>query len=114
MLRQMPRNLPIEALVIETMASGELSLLLTERVTWEGFPAYAMRILDLVHGHVTSRADSAAERVWAVMIEGQSYWLSFDDFPLGVSLESRDAGASQRLPAIRELLLSRRDSPRHG
>ncbi|MND05253.1 hypothetical protein D3C83_259270 [compost metagenome] len=44
--------LPLEALRMETMASGNLSLTLTDRISWEQFPSYAQRVLEVVDGHV--------------------------------------------------------------
>lgn len=70
------------------MASGDLSLLITEDVSWDSFPAQAQGFVDRFQARVLERIDTAVERMWIVEIEGQSFWLAFDDFPLGLSLDS--------------------------
>jgi hypothetical protein len=90
------------------MASGERSLLLSTRVTWEDFASYAAAVVALLGGRIIDRADSASERVWTAVIDGQRYWISFDDFALGVSLEPQDHAAGELILAIREKLLQRR------
>jgi hypothetical protein len=67
-------DLPLERLEIRLMASGDESLLLTERVGWEAFPMFAETILGFVEGTVVDRADTPVERVWTVRIES---WQGF-------------------------------------
>jgi hypothetical protein len=99
---------PLERLMIEPMASGERSLRLTEQVSWEDFPRYASTLVTLLGGSVNHQADSPAERVWTVVIRGALFWLTFDDFPFGVSLDSQDARASSAVIPIRDALLAYR------
>ena len=101
-------RLPLESLELEGMASGELSLRLTETISWEAFPGYAKRILKLLGGTIQDRADSPVERVWSVEIDGASFWLAFDDFALGVSLDPQDPRAGALIREIRERLLTHR------
>jgi len=76
-------DIQLEALRLEAMASGDESILLSERVVWEEFPAYASALAGLVGGRIIDEADSAAERVWTVSIGGQRFFLAYDDYPSG-------------------------------
>jgi hypothetical protein len=78
-------------------------------VSWEDFPKYAATLLALLGGSIDEAADSPVERVWTVTIRGGSFWLSFDDLALGLSLDARDAAASSLVPMLREDLLSYRE-----
>jgi hypothetical protein len=96
---------PLDVLEIEPMASGHRSLRLTRAVAWEDFGPYAEAVVRALDGTVLDRADSPVERVWIVRICAGTYWLSFDDFALGVSLDSRDAAADAQIEDIRRRLL---------
>ena len=100
--------LPLERLVTEQMASGDLSLLLTERISWRSFPSYAETLLEIVGGTVVDRVESPVERVWTVRICGQLFWLAYDDYPLGVSLDSQNSDASSKILEIQQTLLNHR------
>jgi hypothetical protein len=102
------QDVPLEVLELEPMASGNQSLRLSTRVTWEEFASYAPAVVGLLGGRIVDRADSAPERVWTAIIDGQRFWISFDDFALGVSLDPQDHGASAVIPRLRERLLLRR------
>ena len=91
------------------MASGQRALRLTRLVSWSDFDRYAAALVAALGGHVTSRADSPVERVWAVQIDGGAYWLALDDFGLGVSLDPRDAAAGEAIERIRSRLVALRD-----
>ena len=99
---------PLERLEIMPMASGNASLLLTERVEWELFPAYAEAILQVLDGEVVDRVDGPDQRVWTVHIGSQVFWLAYEDYPVGVSLDPQNASASALIPGIRQKLLERR------
>jgi hypothetical protein len=100
-------QLPLEVLETEPMASGHRSLRLTRAVPWEGFAAYADALVRALDGSILHRADSPAERVWSVVVGGGHYWLSFDDFGLGVALDACDAEADAAIESIRSRLLQR-------
>ncbi len=72
---------------VNKMASGNLSLTISEDVSWERFPARADAFLRQVGGSVTHKAESPVERVWEVTVYGQRFWLAYDDL-LGISLDS--------------------------
>jgi hypothetical protein len=101
-------DLPLERLAIRLMASGDESLVLTERIGWESFPAYAEAVLRLLEGTVVSRADGPDQRVWTVRIGSELYWLAYEDFPIEVSLDPKNSDASALVGAIRQKLLDHR------
>ena len=73
---------------IEKMASGNLSLIITEDVSWESFPNQAREFMDWAGGWVLKKIDTPVERMWIVLIKFRPFSLTFDDFPLGLSLDS--------------------------
>jgi hypothetical protein len=87
------------------MASGDHSLRLSARVTWEEFASYAPAVVGPLGGRIVERTDSAPERVWTAIIGGQRFWISFDAFGLGVSLDPQNATASAMISRVRERLL---------
>src|SRR4030095_12080596 len=99
-------DLPFERLAIQKMASGESSLLLTERVQWEAFPDYAEAVLQLVGGSVVGRACGPVERVWTVSVGGALFWLAHDE--IGVSLDSKSTESTLLIPSIQQKLLKHR------
>jgi hypothetical protein len=100
-----PQDVALEVLELELMASGNQSLRLSTRVTWEEFASYAPAVVALLGGRIVDRADSAPERVWSAIIDGQLFWISFDDFGLGVSLDPQGPSAGALIPGLREKLL---------
>lgn len=86
-------------------ASGNLSLMITEEVSWESFPEQAQRFVDRFHGRVLKRIDSPVQRMWVVLIRWRPFWLTFEDFPLGLSLDSMNGVCN---PVIREIYESLR------
>lgn len=85
---------------IQQMASGNLSLLITEEVSWETFPEQAQEFVKWAGGFVLKRMDSPVERIWIVLIKWRPFFLAFDDFPLGMSLDSMNSLCN---PVVREL-----------
>jgi Protein of unknown function (DUF3630) len=83
-----------------TMASGNLSLIVTEQVSWESFPGRAQVFLDRVNGRVLKRIDTPVERVWIVMIRWRMFWLTFEEFPVALSLDSMNRFCN---PVVRDL-----------
>ena len=102
--------MPLEILEIEEMASGDLSLALTESVRWEEFADYAADIANILGAEIEDRADTVVERVWVVSVNGLKYWITFNDFALGISLDSQDARASAAVRRLRERLVRWRDT----
>jgi uncharacterized protein DUF3630 len=108
------QDVPLEVLEIEPMASGHRSLRLTRAVAWEDFGPYAESVVRALDGRILSRADSPVERVWSVQIGEGKYWLSFDDFALGVSLDSCDSVADAHIEDIRGRLMKLAAAPRRA
>jgi hypothetical protein len=96
----------IEKLEVFTMASGNLSLILTENMNWDKFPDFAEEFVKLLGGKIISRSDAVDIRVWEVMIDNSIFWLSYDDFPSEVSLESKDKESSDKIIKIRDIVLA--------
>ena len=96
----------IDHLEVCTMASGNLSLKLTENMNWDNFPDFAEEFLKVLGGKVISRSDAVDIRVWEVMIDNSGFWLSYDDFPSEVSLDSKDKEGSDKITKIRDIVLA--------
>ena len=92
------------------MASGHAALLLTERVAWEHFPEYARLLATALRARIGERADAADVRVWQLTIDGEPFYLSYDDYPGWLSLEARTEGASRMVGDIRQRLARLRDN----
>jgi hypothetical protein len=88
-----------EPKIIE-MASGNLSLLISEDVSWEGFPEQAREFMEWSGGYVIKKIDTPVERMWVVLIKWRPFFLTFDDFPLGLSLDSMTSLCN---PVVKEL-----------
>jgi len=73
---------------IETMASGSLSLTITEDTAWETFPGQAADFVRRFRGIVLRRIDTPVERMWIVLIKWKPFYLTFEDFPLRMTLDS--------------------------
>jgi hypothetical protein len=73
---------------IRQMASGNLSLLITENISWESFPEQAQEFVDRFEGKVIYKIDTPVERMWLILIKWRPFCLTFDDLPLGLTLES--------------------------
>lgn len=81
-------SLKLDALDVEIMHSGRACLNLTSGIDWEDFPSYANAVLDMLNGNIEKRSDSVDVRIWEVTIEKEKFHLTFDDFPVMVSLEA--------------------------
>jgi len=95
---------PFERLTLHPMASGQSSLLLTLRISWDEFPAYAETVVALIGGRLGTRADAGGERVWCFERGGLNYWITWDDLDPGVSIEPCDAAAGAAMEELRETL----------
>ena len=82
--------LKLDALAIQKMASVHFCLNLSERVGWEGFPAFVEKLLEATGGEIVSRSDGPDMRLWNVRIDDSDLKLVFDDYPVMTYLESSD------------------------
>jgi hypothetical protein len=87
------------------MASGNLSLLISDDVSWETFPGLAQSFTDRFGGAVIKRIDSPVERIWTVTIQGCEFWLSFDDHS-GMSLDSKSSDGNAVVKELYGALVS--------
>ena len=95
------------------MASGHLCLVITEDVTWEGFPEWANRVLFQIEGVLKGKADGVDTRVWEIECQGCGLLLVFQDYPVQASLESDSKWGDEILKQILHKLESLpSDSPR--
>lgn len=81
-------DLPMERLVVEPIASGHLSLELTDQPSWESFERYAEELLRRLDARVVERGSTVDMHLWTVEIETVPLRLVYEDFPNRVSLES--------------------------
>ena len=107
-------HVPLEALELEPMASGERSLRLSTRVTWEQFASYAPAVMGMLGGRIVERADSAPERVWTAIIEGQRFWLELVSLLKRAEEKLRAIGASRTRPRLRRASTTSRASSGSG
>ena len=89
---------------IVKMASGHLSLELSGQVSFNGFPDYAELFLSTVGGIIKERNDSIIMCIWEVVINDCRYRLVYDDYPLGVFLESDNDRSDGELSRIKKML----------
>ena len=85
---------------IEVMASGNLSLTITENTSWEDFPMQAANFVQKFRGIVLKRIDTPVERMWVVLINWRPFYLTFEDLPLRMSLDSMSRFCT---PVIRDI-----------
>lgn len=99
----------LDALRLERMASGHLCLNLSERVGWGGFERYADDLLAAIGGtKVRVLAESVEMRIWEVSVRGQPLKLVYDDYPVGVSLESSEKSGDDELERLLVVLEAHR------
>jgi len=101
-------SVPLEHLTLHRMAAQGNYLLLTLRISWDEFPAYAEAVVALVGGRMGERINSGGERVWKFERKGLDYWITWDDLDPGVSIEPCNREAADVIEAIREVLLCAR------
>jgi hypothetical protein len=85
---------------IEIMASGNLSLIITEDTAWETFPGQAAAFVRRFNGIVLKRIDTAVDRMWIVLIKWRPFFLTFEDFPLQMTLDSMNRFCT---PVVQEI-----------
>lgn len=95
-----PMTPPLERLSVEPMANGWRCLLLTEAVGWEEFPAYAAAISRRVGGRLCEVVDGPDIRMRGLWVGFRRFWIVFDDFPLGVTIEPRSKRADRAIERL--------------
>jgi hypothetical protein len=110
----MTTPLRIEKLGISQMTSGRLCLSLSEEISWEAYPRYAEKIIEVCGGVVRGKTESPDIRIWNVVISQQELRLVYEDYPQLVSLESCSAGGDRLLEALYGKLLAIAGSEKGG
>lgn len=87
------------------MASGKLSLTITEDTAWETFPGQASRFVGRFRGTVIKRIDTPVDRMWIVLIKWRPFFLTFEDFPLRLTLDSTTTSGASVIHEIHDALL---------
>lgn len=87
------------------MASGHLSLEISDNVSYESFLEQAELFLASVGGAIKNRNDSFIMCIWKVEINDREFRLVYDDYPCGVSLESNNEESDKELIKIKDMLL---------
>ena len=100
-----PTPIIMEKLEFQDMANGLRCLLITEQVSWERFPSFGEMVVKKLKASVVSKSTMVDMHLWKVRIQGFTFLLVFDDFPLGVTLEPETKGASELLDSLRSQLL---------
>lgn len=95
---------------IETMASGNPCLTITEYTSWETFPDQAAEFVRKFNGIVLKRIDTGAERMWIVLIKWRPFFLVLEDSPLSITLESMNRFCTPVLHEIHAALLAEAES----
>lgn len=91
---------------IETMASGNPSLTITEDTAWESFPDQAADFVRKFNGIVLKWIDTGGDRMWIVLIRWRPFFLSFDDLPLRMTLDSMNRFCAPVIHDIHAALLA--------
>jgi hypothetical protein len=99
---------PLEALRMDRMAIGWNSILLTERIDYEAFPKYSEAIASIIGARLCRRVDGPDIRMRGLWYRHRLYWIVFDDFPFGVTIEPVSRAAARQLPEIWEQLATHR------
>lgn len=91
---------------LERMASGNLSLTITEDTGWETFPDQAADFVRKCRGIVLIRIDTPAERIWIVLIKWRPFFLTFEDLPWRMTLDSMHGSCTSVIHDIHARLLA--------
>ncbi|QOY95398.1 hypothetical protein IM543_05920 [Massilia sp. UMI-21] len=95
---------------IETMASGNLNLTITEDTAWETFSAQASDFVRRFKGTVLKRIDTPVERMWIVLIKRRPFYQTFEDFLLRMTLDSMNSSCALVIHEIHAALFAEAQS----
>jgi hypothetical protein len=94
-------------LVLQPMASGHLCLEINNSVTWKDFPQFAEKLVSALGGNILDKTESVDMRMWKVSFPRCEVRLVYDDFPLGVTLESMSDDGDQFLRDLKKKVESK-------
>lgn len=89
---------------LSKMASGNLCLTLSEKIDWDQFEEYANQITSLLKAKVRQKNESVVTIIWDILIDDQPLKLVYDDYPLGVTIESDNEDGDKKILEIFEVL----------
>lgn len=93
-----------EKLKIDKMASGNLCLFLTDKIEWSQFNKFAQNFIDSLNGKINSKSESASTIIWDIRIDDNDLLLVYDDFPYGITLESKNKNSDILINKIYKIL----------
>lgn len=79
-----------DALNLFKMHSGDLSLQLSEQISWEAFPVYVAEVLKQIGGKVINKNDGIDMRIWNIEFEAWRLQIVYEDYPQMISIESAE------------------------
>jgi len=79
---------------VTTMASGNLSITVTEDVSWDTFPGLARAFLRRFGGLKIWARSNPAEHIWIVLVGWRPFFLAYEDFPNQRTLDSMHASCN--------------------
>ena len=87
--------------MLQKMASGNLSVFVTDDVSYESFPDIAQRFLArFFRGRVLIKFDGPVERTWVVLVRWRPFFLTFDDLPWGLTLVALHSSCNEVAQSI--------------
>ena len=89
---------------LSKMASGNLCLTRSEKIDWDQFEEYANQITSLLKAKVKQKNESVVTIIWDILIDNQPLKLVYDDYPLGVTIESDNEDGDKKILEIFEVL----------
>ena len=89
---------------IYEMYSKNKCLLITDEISWEQFTKFANFLLGLFEAKLINKEEGITEIIWLIEIKGGRFYLCFDDYPLGVTIESVDDNSDLIIPDIEKKL----------
>ena len=89
-----------DKLNISKMASGNTCLFLTDEVSWSQFGIFAQEFIDFFDGKINSKSESIPTIIWDIKIDDVDFLLVYDDFPLGITLESKNKKGDKLIAKI--------------
>ena len=94
----------------QKMSSGNECIELTEKGNWETFPPFAEKYAEQIGAKVVNKTEAPDMHIWEIEYEGIILNFVYDDYPNGVSIESKGSGCQ---PAIEKLfkLVSEQSEP---
>lgn len=93
----------------EKVAPGCESLELTEAGTWESFPAFAEKFVQQIGAKVIRKLEAPDMHIWEIEYDGAALNFVYDDFPNGVSIESKDSKGQAAVDKLYDLVKEQSD-----